>query len=418
MRLLPQRNTSVFNGAFIDDFKTDTLIGLQKKIRDYSIEEFRIRSVDEWQEYLLSTYQVRVPILKIDDLYLDGEPEETTIYLPERSPFDGTHQNVSRRAWRFTVCIPYEGSQHLFNYQPNPSQDCSEMNITVRDNEIRLQYESEIQDATQIQNIYRNDVQRIEFNLKNMEQNTLSFNADMERVVSGALATREAEIKKRGDILDSIAIPIKRRTDIPATYTIPEIKRKPSVTTSAVTRKAQKPDPTLSEEEYENILRIIKDMALAMERSPSTFSKLDEPEIRDFFIILLNGHYQGMATGETFNGEGKTDILIRYENSNLFIAECKFWSGQKGLVEAIDQLFGYVTWRDTKTAIILFHKGKDLTAMLSKAEQTIKAHANFKSSYTLGNKELQSATIMAYKFSHPKDKEREILLSVLSYQVG
>ena len=34
----------------------------------------------------------------------------------------------------------------------------------------------------------------------------------------------------------------------------------------------------------------------------------NEEEIRNFFLIQLNGHYQGNATGETFNGVGKTDI--------------------------------------------------------------------------------------------------------------
>jgi hypothetical protein len=45
-------------------------------------------------------------------------------------------------------------------------------------------------------------------------------------------------------------------------------------------------EPTLESEEYENILTIMKDMALAMERTPSTFATLSEEEIRDFFPYL------------------------------------------------------------------------------------------------------------------------------------
>ena len=55
----------------------------------------------------------------------------------------------------------------------------------------------------------------------------------------------------------------------------------------------------------------------------------------------LNGHYD--ATGETFNAEGKTDILIRTDGRNVFIAKCKFWKGQKALHVAIDQMLGYLT---------------------------------------------------------------------------
>ena len=44
-------------------------------------------------------------------------------------------------------------------------------------------------------------------------------------------------------------------------------------------------------------------------------------------VDALNTHYRGKATAEAFNFHGKTDILIRHDNQNLFIAECKYWSG-------------------------------------------------------------------------------------------
>jgi hypothetical protein len=53
------------------------------------------------------------------------------------------------------------------------------------------------------------------------------------------------------------------------------------------------------------------------------------------------------VTAEAFNIEGKTDILVRHEGSNLFIGECKVWSGAKGFGETVDQLFRYTGWRDS-----------------------------------------------------------------------
>ena len=102
-------------------------------------------------------------------------------------------------------------------------------------------------------------------------------------------------------------------------------------------------------------------MAVVMERSPKVFSNMDEETIRTHFLVQLNGHYQGQATGETFNSNGKTDILIRNDNQNVFIAECKFWKGKKGYLSTIEQLLGYVTYRDTKTAIFMFVKIADQT---------------------------------------------------------
>ncbi len=68
-------------------------------------------------------------------------------------------------------------------------------------------------------------------------------------------------------------------------------------------------------------------MSVVVERNPTSFATLDEEGIRDHFLLQLNGHYEGAATGETFNAAGKTDIMIRAEDRNVFIAECKFWRG-------------------------------------------------------------------------------------------
>jgi len=108
-------------------------------------------------------------------------------------------------------------------------------------------------------------------------------------------------------------------------------------------------------EEYENILSIMRNMVRVMEQSPKAFENMGEEDLRTQFLVQLNAQYEGRATGETFNFQGKTDILIRAdEGGNVFIAECKFWSGEKQFLETIDQLLSYLTWRDTKTAILIF----------------------------------------------------------------
>ena len=85
-----------------------------------------------------------------------------------------------------------------------------------------------------------------------------------------------------------------------------------------------------------------------MERSPTVFAKVEEEHIRVHYLVQLNGQYQGAATGETFNHIGKTDILIRHHDKNVFVAECKFWAGYKELINTTSQLLNYTTWRDTK----------------------------------------------------------------------
>lgn len=73
-------------------------------------------------------------------------------------------------------------------------------------------------------------------------------------------------------------------------------------------------------------------MSLVLERSPKAFDGMREEDLRMQFLVALNGQFEGKATGETFNYQGKTDILIRVECRNIFIAECKFWTGPQGLL--------------------------------------------------------------------------------------
>ena len=129
-------------------------------------------------------------------------------------------------------------------------------------------------------------------------------------------------------------------------------------------------------------------------------------------LVSLNGVYEGSATGETFNSTGKTDILIREQGGNVFVAECKIWQGERSLQEAIDQLLGYVTWRDTKTALIVFSKNKDFTNVLTKSSEGVPAHPKYKRTVkTVGE------TQTRYLFSQKNDVNRDVHVSVLAFDI-
>jgi len=153
-------------------------------------------------------------------------------------------------------------------------------------------------------------------------------------------------------------------------------------------------------------------MATVVERSPQRLGVLSEETLRDIFLIMLNGHYEGGATGETFNVSGKTDILIRAGNKNIFIAECKFWDGAKVLQETVDQLLRYISWRDTKTAIVVFNRNKNFTGVLQQIPEIIQTHANYKKRL-----ETSGESRSRYVLHHPNDLNREIILTVLAFDV-
>jgi hypothetical protein len=70
--------------------------------------------------------------------------------------------------------------------------------------------------------------------------------------------------------------------------------------------------------------------------------------------------------------------LIRKDGKNVFIAECKFWKGEKAFGETLDQLLSYLSWRDTKTAVVLFNRNADFSAVLAKIAEIAPRHAHFR----------------------------------------
>lgn len=165
-------------------------------------------------------------------------------------------------------------------------------------------------------------------------------------------------------------------------------------------------------EQYEQALKIMQDMTLVMERSPDAFKTMNEEALRQHFLVQLNGQFEGKATGETFNMAGKTDILLREGERNVFIAECKFWKGSKAFGEAIDQLLGYATWRDSKTAILVFNRGTETSTVLAGIDATAKAHANFKRAVQWPHE-----SGFRYVFHANGDINRELILTLLVFHV-
>src|SRR5262249_47543569 len=102
----------------------------------------------------------------------------------------------------------------------------------------------------------------------------------------------------------------------------------------------------------------------------------NEETLRDHFVANLRTHFDN-ATGETFNNKGKTDIFIRLAGHTVLVGECKNWSGPKRFLEALDQLLGYLTWRDTDAALIVFARKTDASSVVKTIDERISKHECF-----------------------------------------
>ncbi|MCM2131959.1 hypothetical protein [Larsenimonas rhizosphaerae] len=166
--------------------------------------------------------------------------------------------------------------------------------------------------------------------------------------------------------------------------------------------------------DYQKILELINSIGKMFERLPPTYSGKSEEELRDHILVSLQGIIigGGSATGETFNRKGKTDLLIRKSDKNEFVGECKFWSGPAGLGQAIDQLLSYLSWRDTKAALIIFVKNKDFTSVIRSADEVVRAHSCF-----LEFRGNTDDSVYLYDFSVQGDQMQVISFSMMLYHI-
>lgn len=249
-------------------------------------------------------------------------------------------------------------------------------------------------------------------NLASLKTSVDQFNGQLEGQVRQQLRERKSKLLANAQMAEAIGLPIKRRAGVPTTYAVPVQKRHSKVERPPVSTEKFRPEPVLPLEEYENILGIIRGMVRVMELSPRAFDQMGEEDLRTHFLVQLNAQYEGTATGETFNFQGKTDILIKSEGKNVFIAECKYWRGEKEFLQAIDQLLSYLSRRDTKTAVLLFNRNAGFTEVLGKVALTVPKHPCFKRD--LGKTDESS---FRYVFHQPTDTNRELILSVLAFDV-
>ena len=209
--------------------------------------------------------------------------------------------------------------------------------------------------------------------------------ADIERInksiclyIPQVFKARKEKVLKEQKIIADLGIPIKDKTGTNKTYSVPTVTRRVKEPVVINHQEAKPLVPTMAESIYQEILGVINTTGKSIERYPKTIENQDEETIRAHFLTQLSSSFTSFSsTGESFNHRGKTDIMIKHGDNVLFVAECKIWRGAKLMNEAINQLLGYLTWRDSKTALLIFDKDTAIQTVIQSIQETIPQHPNF-----------------------------------------
>ena len=369
--------------------------------------------VEELTKHIAGKFTVNLPTLKVEDIYMNDEEVDIDVSQDPYRDIRDRSRPWSVKGTRLTFAIPCEGDQQFFKLSPLTCDFANPVKATITNDEILFIYETSDKDLNKVKQEFEQQKNKVLMHLSYAQKEVDEHNSQIENRARGRIQWRRNSLLENQTKVADLGYPRIKKESTPKTYSVSLNKKPKARKTSVKTESALPIEPALIMQEYEEILEIVSSCSHVMEQNPQSFVSMMEEDLRNQFLVQLNGHHPGGVTGETFNYEGKTDIMIKWEGRNIFIAECKFWGGKEILLETIDQLLGYTSWRDTKTSIFIFNKNKNLTKVLSQITDIVKLHPNFVKEVG----DYKHETQFRYILHHKDDKDRELTLTVLVFDI-
>jgi hypothetical protein len=387
--------SSLFQQSSVSDFFRDVRKKMIKEIDQVPAEDIVAADVEKLSAQFLEKYQATCPVLS-DDISYD-EPEFS----------QGSDRII------VAVYVPFVGDHRLFHCTGGSSPVIKEQ-IQVQPTQLIIPMQVERGRVGELQQKVSAILKRIrDEGLGPVRYQVEHSNPELKRWALERIQQRQADLADHARALEELrrsGFAVRRRNDGTEKVIVPV---KPKVIILQPKPSPASPEPELALADYDEILDAIGAMANVYERSPSAFKAMDEEHLRTILLVGLNGIFKGQATGETFNGEGKTDILIRVNDKNVFIAECLFWDGpEKFRKKLTEQLFRYSTWRDSKLAAIVFNRKKGFTEVVQKMKEVVAGLEN-----RLAEMPYSAASGCRYRFRRQDDAAKQFILTCLAFEV-
>lgn len=343
----------------IDAFKNEEIMANDLEVLASNLyEEFRIEPVEIMDEEFSKRHIKQAKIKKwIEPFYRDS-------YGGEYAEVDGIVM---------IFYFPFTGEEDLFKYRASTFALGPYPNISISQGFVSLRYEYSLKEM-QSERAKDSALKKLEHDIKDIRdgisyanKDVESYNASLQKQALHFLEEKKKKVESFFSVANMFEVSVKKsayaETHVP-------LQRK----IVPIAHEYKKEDIySISDANYADILATIKHMGSTYERTPKSYAAMKEEDLRNTLLAALNGTYLGGAVGEAFRNNGKTDICIEEKNRAAFVAECKMWTGQKAIADALKQLDSYLTWRDCKTALIYFVRKKDFLAILQTAEEALRA---------------------------------------------
>jgi hypothetical protein len=321
-----------------------------------------------------------------------------------------------------SLVLDYAGNADLLDYRPSNGGGISNLaEVNKDENKLIVQfgrkhagYSPEEVDQTE-----QEIITSIKSGLEGVRSDISDYESRLRKAATKKHKQKKSELQRVRDRLDDLDVDIHRDESANQTVQIDEPERRKEISIDDVTD--QDPlSPGISNETYSEILEAINSVGRGFEQSPATYEEFGEEDYRNVLLTFLDMNFEGSATGETFVKKGKSDVLLRHEGDNIFIGECAMWegpgttlSGTSSSEGKITQLLDrYLSWRDSKAAVILFVDRKNFSNVLEKIPDAVEQHEQYEETKTR-----KDSNWWQYSFDRPDDSGNLVDLAVMAFNV-
>lgn len=358
-----------------------------------------------WAEALAARSAIATP--QLGDVWME-EPQEIQV--------DVSHEHFNRAisdpstptyipGYRIVLRLPFEGDSLVFElkastYSLNPPRGSVGINAITRTIEYPHDSPRDIDGEARA---LKAEVERhLDFSAGDLAQQR----AELQRQAEQAITSRRQRIEAHRARIAQSSVPVGPPGERDRQSIVEAVVRRPSPAEAITPAAPIKLEPALLREVFEHILKLAGGVGVSMERAPATYRAMDEEARRDVFLTMLNSHYRGRTQAEAFNMSGKTDLLISYEDKNLFIGECKSGAGPRHSPRRLTNSSA-TPLGATPASLIVFVEQKRLGEVVAKARAALSEHPQFRSLGTSEEAELRAEMFW------PGDPERLVDLAVL-----
>lgn len=401
---MPRNQIRLFSGKGVTTENKDRKRQVRQDIQGEDANTILNADKSEYLDYIVDKYRYGEVNINLEGIEFDVES-----YRPDTD---------------LTVIIPAVGDVGTLQYEPQTSRMNSYIAEVERVDGEEGVYELHIDVSPRGSGGWNQDrvnqaingvKDYIQADWPNLQNNIEQFHSQLRQHAERIFDQRRQEAREQREMFGSVDVPLRRRDDTPETIAIEVPDRREPIEKPEVDAKtAGEPAPTVPPETYQKILTAINDIGTGFERSPALFADCEEEELRDFIRVLLEMNFvHGTATGETFNKEGKTDILLRAQDgTNVFVSECGVWDGKEHFKGKIDQLFDYLTWRDSKAAVIMFVDRQDMETIRKRIEEGADEHGVIDEL-----EEQPDESWWQYSAHFPGNPDRNVELAILAFHI-